>query len=165
MVKPSVYGSSCALLFAAVLCLLPGCASRQAEKEAVVLPFSSHDPITSKLVKQFQQWYATPYRLGGMDRDGVDCSGFVNVTYRQLFDVRLPRTTEKLALSGSKVPVSDLRSGDLVLFKTGWKGNHVGIFLENGTFMHVSETSGVMLSSLHEAYWKNHFWQARRIFN
>ena len=100
-----------------------------------------------------------------MDKNGVDCSGFVNVTYRQLFDVRLPRTTEKLALSGIKVPVSDLKPGDLVLFKTGWKDNHVGIFLENGTFMHVSATSGVMLSSLHEAYWKNHFWQARRIFN
>ncbi len=165
MMKLSLPSSCYALLFAAVLCLLHGCASRQAEKEAVLLPFSSHDQVTKKLVQQFEQWYATPYRLGGMDRNGVDCSGFVTITYRQLFDVRLPRTTDKLALAGSKVPVSDLRPGDLVLFKTGWKDSHVGIFLENGTFMHASATSGVMLSSLNEAYWKNHFWQARRIFN
>ncbi len=166
MVKISLHSSSCALLFAVVLCLLQGCASDQAGKQTVpVLPFSSHNEITNKLVQQFQKWSGTPYRMGGMDKNGIDCSGFVQVTYRQLFDVRLPRTTEKLALSGVGVTVSNLRSGDLVMFKTDWKDRHVGIYLENGTFMHVSSTSGVMLSRLDERYWKNHFWQVRRIFN
>lgn len=154
------------LCFGVASPLLQGCASDRAGKQKVtVLPLASHHKITNKLVKQFQKWSGTPYRMGGMDRNGVDCSGFVQVTYRQLFDIRLPRTTEKLALSGVKVAVANLQPGDLVMFKIDWKDNHVGIYLENNTFMHVSSTSGVMLSSLDEVYWMSHFWQARRILN
>jgi len=149
-----------------VLSLMPGCASQQAgRKAAVKLPVSSRNEVTGRLVQHFQAWHATPYRAGGMDKTGVDCSGFVCVTYRQLFDIQLPRTAEKLARAGIQIPVSQLRPGDLVLFKTGWKDNHVGIYLENEVFIHASTSRGVMLSGLNEAYWQQHFWQARRIFN
>ena len=166
MVKMHRTNITCTLLFAIVLYLLQGCASEQAAKRtAPELPVSSRNEVTGRLVDHFQEWDAVPYRMGGLDKNGIDCSGFIQVTYRQVFDVQLPRTTEKLARVGSQVVASELQPGDLILFKTDWKDNHVGIYLENKTFMHASSTRGVMLSGLDEAYWKEHFWQARRIFD
>lgn len=162
-----LYNFFYAVVFAGVLGILQGCASDQAQETvAPVIPsFSGSDEVTSTLVRHFEQWYATSYRSGGMDKNGVDCSGFVQLTYNRLFGLQLPRTTGTLAHSGSRISVSNLQPGDLVFFKTGPTANHVGIYLENKTFMHASSTRGVMLSSLNETYWKKHFWQARRIFN
>jgi len=155
-----------ALVFTCVLCLLQGCASELVQQTTVKpIPFSSRDEITNKLIDHYEQWYGTPYRSGGMSKNGIDCSGFIQVTYGQLFGLQLPRTTVNLARSGSQIPASDLQPGDLVLFKTSWKDNHVGIYLAENKFMHASTSRGVMLSGLYETYWKKHFWQARRIFN
>lgn len=111
----------------------------------------------------FSEWEGTPYRKGGMDQRGIDCSGFVQQTYHTLFGTAIPRTTRLQARLGRAVNPSDLKPTDLVFFKTGFLGRHVGIYRGNGQFMHVSTIRGVCLSHLGNIYWKDHFWQARRI--
>lgn len=111
----------------------------------------------------FNDWVGTPYRPGGSDKRGIDCSGFVQQAYAALFDISLPRTTKMQARSGNKISQSELKATDLVFFKTGLFSKHVGIYRGDGHFMHASTKRGVSLSRLDDDYWNGHFWQARRI--
>ena len=98
-------------------------------------------------------------------RGGVDCSGFVLMTFRDKFDLQLPRETRKQAEIGTEIDKDDLLPGDLVFFKTGSgeSGLHVGIYDTDNQFIHASTSRGVMRSSLDNVYWRKSFWQARRI--
>lgn len=121
--------------------------------------------VIAKLNDQLSGWRGTPYRYGGMSRHGVDCSGFVLTTFRDQFDLQLPRETSAQAEIGTEIDKSDLLPGDLVFFKTGAgdSGLHVGIYDTDNQFIHASTSRGVMRSSLDDVYWRKKFWQARRI--
>lgn len=115
------------------------------------------DPLLAKLYQQHEKWHGTPYRIGGNSRAGIDCSGFVQRTYRDIFDINLPRTTSQQFRSGPHVNRSDLQAGDLVFFR---HGRHVGIYLENHKFLHASTSSGVMISDIRNPYWTRHYWRS-----
>ncbi|WP_420801008.1 C40 family peptidase [Phocoenobacter skyensis] len=128
---------------------------------------NNNDPIFRivRLIEQHRQWKGTRYRLGGMSRSGVDCSGFTLVTFRDAFGISLPRTTVLQAKKGKYIPKKDLQPGDLVFFKTGLgpHGKHVGIYVKDGKFLHASSKKGVIYSNLNSVYWKKVYWQARRL--
>ncbi|MEX2975638.1 NlpC/P60 family protein [Serratia fonticola] len=121
--------------------------------------------VVAQLNEQLRQWYGTPYRYGGLDRGGVDCSGFVYRTFSDRFDMQLPRSTAQQTGLGTKVSRDELMPGDLVFFKTGSgeNGLHVGIYDTNDEFIHASTSKGVTRSSLNNVYWRKMYWQARRI--
>ncbi len=121
--------------------------------------------VIAQLNEQLSQWHGTPYRYGGMGRGGVDCSGFVYLTFRDRFDLQLPRTTVAQTDIGTRISKDELLPGDLVFFKTGSgeNGLHVGIYDTDDQFIHASTSQGVIRSSLNNVYWKKVFWQARRI--
>ena len=64
---------------------------------------------------------------------------------------------------GTRVSKQELVEGDLVFFKISSRLNHVGIYVGNGEFIHASTRAGVTRSRLDNQYWRNKFWQARRI--
>lgn len=119
--------------------------------------------IIKNLLAHYQQWRGTRYHLGGMSKSGVDCSGFVYIAYLQRFNLELPRTTINQIRAGYSVDKSELKPGDLVFFKTGVGVRHVGIYLDNGKFMHASSSRGVMISHLNNPYWKKHYWMCKHI--
>lgn len=119
--------------------------------------------LRGPLYQHYKLWKGTPYRLGGMTTRGIDCSGFVFITFKAMFDLRLPRTVDEQAAFGRGIGPAELRSGDLVFFKTSATMHHVGIYLEQGRFMHASTRRGVMISALADGYWRQRFWQARRV--
>lgn len=119
--------------------------------------------VKKMLYDQYNQWKHTRYRIGGMSKNGIDCSGFVQLTFKTKLGVILPRSTEFQAQLGESVSKSELRAGDLIFFKTGWSGRHVGVYLEGGRFLHVSSTYGVTISGLNESYWKAAYWKAKRL--
>lgn len=119
--------------------------------------------LRGHLYQHYKLWKGTPYRMGGLTTRGIDCSGFVLVTFKALLNTRLPRTVDEQAALGRGIVTDDLRTGDLVFFKTGSAMRHVGIYLEHGRFMHASTRRGVMISALGDGYWRRRFWQARRI--
>jgi len=147
------------VLFALVL---SGCSSH-APLPSGEMSNSRH--VVKQLNAQLSQWRGTPYRYGGLERSGVDCSGFVFRTYRDRFGIVLPRTTIAQTKLGTKVSRKELLPGDLVFFKTGEGeyGLHVGIYDSNGKFIHASTSRGVIRSSLDNVYWRKTYWQARRI--
>ncbi|MGK4473577.1 C40 family peptidase [Aeromonas molluscorum] len=111
----------------------------------------------------FQQWRGVPYRMGGTNRAGLDCSAFTQLAYQQVLGFQLPRTTESQADLGEAIARSELRHGDLVFFKTGWDQYHVGVYTGAGEFIHASTSKGVIRSRLDNVYWRKHYWQARRL--
>ena len=145
-----------------IMIILTGC-SRHAPPPNGRL--SDSITVIAQLNEQLSQWRGTPYRYGGMGRGGVDCSGFVFLTYRDRFDLQLPRTTVAQTDIGTRIDKDDLLPGDLVFFKTGSgeNGLHVGIYDTDDQFIHASTSRGVIRSSLNNVYWKKVFWQARRI--
>ena len=119
--------------------------------------------LKEKFYAQYKEWRGVSYRLGGLSKRGIDCSGFVYMTFKTKLGLTVPRTTEMLARSGRSVARERLKAGDLVFFKTSYSVRHVGIYLEGGRFLHASKSRGVMISRLDNVYWKRKYWQARRL--
>lgn len=111
----------------------------------------------------------TPYRNGGSDPAGFDCSGFVWYVFER-HGVRVARTVSDQAQSGSHVDQSDLRPGDLLFFDTsgagfgGRQATHVGISIGGDEFVHAPSTAGqVRVERLGSSYWAPRFVEARRV--
>jgi cell wall-associated NlpC family hydrolase len=115
-----------------------------------------------KLLAQHQEWKGTRYRMGSHSKSGTDCSGFVLITFREKFGIELPRSTGEQNKLGIDVKKNELITGDLVFFRTG-RYNHVGIYLEDGQFLHASTRAGVKISKLSDPYWKTRYWKAKRL--
>jgi probable lipoprotein NlpC len=159
------------LFLLAILFIVTGCSSVQHDTAAqvdVIQATSAADlhnsnAIKATLLRQYKEWYKTPYKMGGLSKDGIDCSGFAYITFRSKFGYTLPRATESQAQTGKQVARNKLQTGDLVFFKTSLYYNHVGIYLGDSRFLHASTSKGVIISNLNEQYWKERYWTARRI--
>jgi lipoprotein Spr len=119
--------------------------------------------IRHKLLNQYSAWKGVPYRYGGLSKQGIDCSGFVFLTFKQQLDIHIPRTTAKQSQSGRSIDYRDIQTGDLLFFKTDVKVRHVGIYVGDQQFIHASTSQGVMLSDINNPYWQRHFWKAKRL--
>ena len=100
-------------------------------------------------------WYGTPYKYGGNNQNGIDCSGFANVLYKEIYKIQIPRVSSDIAENTKRKYTNDLKEGDLVFFSFG-KGNtinHVGIYLHNNKFVHASTSKGVIISNLTDPYY------------
>lgn len=104
-----------------------------------------------------------PYRNGGSDPSGFDCSGFVQWVFAQN-GVRLPREVRDQYGLGRKIERDDIRPGDLVFFDTSGGASHVGIALGGDAFVHAPSSRGVVrVESYTSQYWKKRYIGARRV--
>ena len=103
-----------------------------------------------------------PYRNGGTDPSGFDCSGFVTYVFAQQ-GLALPRTVLEQYDAGRDVPSSS--PGDLVFFSTVAPGaSHVGIAISADEFVHAPSSSGVVrVERLAAPYWSSRFVGVRRV--
>ncbi len=106
----------------------------------------------------------TPYRNGGTDPAGFDCSGLVKYVFAQ-HGVAMPRDVRQQYGVGSEVEVSSLAPGDLVFFATVAPGaSHVGIVIGGDQFVHAPTSEGVVrVEHLSLQYWSNRFVGAKRV--
>jgi cell wall-associated NlpC family hydrolase len=110
----------------------------------------------------------TPYRYGGnTPESGFDCSGLVNYVFRDMLDLRLPRTSRELAaIQGPRIAPDRLAPADLVFFGQGGEVSHVGIYVGEGRFVHAPRTGGtVRLDRLDGPYWRDHYTGAKRVLD
>lgn len=105
-----------------------------------------------------------PYRDGGTDPSGFDCSGFTQYVFRQVGAI-LPREVRDQFRSGIEVDRSDIAPGDLVFFETVSRGaSHVGLAIGGDEFVHAPSSRGVVrVERLTSSYWARRYVGARRI--
>jgi len=105
-----------------------------------------------------------PYRNGGSDPNGFDCSGFTQYVFAQ-FGVALPREVREQYRQGKSIDPADLAPGDLVFFSTTDPGvSHVAIVVGGDQFVHAPSSSGVVrVERLSSSYWSPRYVGARRI--
>ena len=105
-----------------------------------------------------------PYRDGGIDPSGFDCSGFVRYVYEQ-HGVAVPRQVRDQFRIGKSVDRGDLEPGDLVFFSTVAPGaSHVGIVIGGDQFVHAPSERGVVrVESLSAQYWASRYIGAKRV--
>jgi cell wall-associated NlpC family hydrolase len=125
----------------------------------------SAPPGTGRLIAADALGYVgTPYRRGGMDTDGMDCSGLVGRVYLDR-GYPLPRTAEEIARIGVPVDRDGLVPGDIVVFTTaGDKPSHVGIYVGTGSFVHApGQGDRVRVGDLASEYFRTRFCGGRRV--
>ena len=123
------------------------------------------------ILTEAKSYLGTPYRYGGMTRNGIDCSAFVLSVFGAVTGVNLPRVAASQAQEGERVEKENLQKGDLIFFSQG-KGriSHVAI-VENVTedgevqFIHAATSKGVSIASLNSSYWGPKFRFAKRIIS
>jgi murein DD-endopeptidase / murein LD-carboxypeptidase len=168
---------------ALTLCLLTLTAARCASTGAVPRPFPSPggSPVTpadaasvSPGTTPAADGYSiagtalalrgTPYRNGGSDPTGFDCSGFIWYVFGQ-HGVRVARTVGEQFREGTEVTADAVQPGDLIFFGTQGAGaSHVGMAIGGDEFVHAPSSRGeVRVERLTAAYWASRYVGARRV--
>lgn len=169
-----------------VALLLAGCAAPPPLPRPAPLPLPPPPPARTSqeaaLDQAINQFHGTPYRSGGTDPSGVDCSGLIQASFHQA-GVNLPRTVVQQYGQGQPVGLGELRFGDVVffnrfcqtksrnvmtasMFSPAFAGEacHNGIYLGQGRFIHASP-KGVFVSRLDAEVWRLSFMGARRFLH
>lgn len=116
----------------------------------------------NQIVEHSKNWLGVPYKYGGINEDGIDCSAFVMKVYRN-FGFEIPRTAEQQFDFTKKVSRETLQQGDLIFFKRRDKIFHVGIYIGQNQIIHASTSRGVIIQSLDDNWIKSNLHSFGRI--
>ena len=157
------------LLFAAVISLGVPASTSAAEQYDLTEEASFFERYTNSaqdLILKGLELVGINYRRGGTDPEkGLDCSGFVQVVFRDAVGKLLPRTAKEQSQVGNAIDKKELKPGDLVFFNTMRRAfSHVGIYLGDNRFMHAPRTGAeVRVEDMSQSYWVKRYNGARRI--
>lgn len=121
--------------------------------------------LKDKLMMEIIKYLDTPYQFGGTTDNGIDCSAFTQIVYRDVFSIDLLRTARQQYTQGEKISdKEDLSFGDLVFFNTRRRvrPGHVGIYIGDNLFAHASSKHGVIVSTMYDNYYSQRFMGGRR---
>ncbi len=166
------------ILFAILVAVtLAGCHSRKAAVERddiYARPSRPDSPIivsppkgtAEAVIAEARRWLGTPYKYGGNDRGGVDCSGLTTAAYRDGAGIALPRSSSEQAAFARPIDIDEIRPGDLVFFSSSQGGdriNHVAIYLPGDSIIHATTSRGVIITPLTATYWSTHYHSCGRV--
>ncbi|SEB94596.1 NlpC/P60 family protein [Tenacibaculum sp. MAR_2009_124] len=124
---------------------------------------------SDKVISIANSYLNTPYRGGGTTKSGMDCSGLVQTSFKEI-DIKLPRSSSDMSDFGKEVSWKDIKPGDLLFFnidRLQGSINHVGLVTEikkpDIYFIHSTTKKGVIINSLQENYWASSFAKAKRV--
>jgi len=133
--------------------------------ENIHVPGFDYTTLREKMLMEVIKYLNTPYKYGGNTKDGMDCSAFTQILFRDVFNISLERSARLQYTQGSEVSKSDeLKVGDLVFFNTRKrvKPGHVGIYIGDNLFAHASTKKGVTITALDYDYYSRTYMGARR---
>ena len=154
---------------------------RESASSSTSYPTNSPSKIYSKtynlrtineVVSLARSYTGVPYRSGGTDGNGMDCSGLLFCVYSQI-GFKIPRISWQQAEVGREISIDDLHAGDWVFFVTNKGGtasiNHAGLVTEKRSdkeviFIHASSSKGIKEDNLFSKYWMSCFAKASRPF-
>jgi cell wall-associated NlpC family hydrolase len=123
----------------------------------------------SSAVDIARRYLGVPYVFGGSNPAvGLDCSGLVQLVYRQL-GIALPRTAQTQFDASMRVERDRLQPGDLVFFARTYIDphdwiTHVGIYIGGGMQINApTEGQVVSIQPVFSGFWGAHFASGGRI--
>ena len=118
----------------------------------------------NKLYSFIGEWYGTPYKYGGCEKSGVDCSCFTINLFEKVYGIKMPRTAGEIYKECEKINLEKAKEGDLIFFKINSNSiTHVGVYLRDKKFVHASTSKGVLVNSLTETYYQKYFYSAGKL--
>ena len=125
----------------------------------------------NSVIGNARTYIGTPYKWGGNDKKGIDCSGLLVRSFESV-GMKLPRTTSQQIDLGKKVSLKKSKEGDLVFFafgKSKRKVTHVGLVSNRKNnsdikFIHASSSKGVIETQLIRDYYLNRIRKIKRVF-
>ncbi len=146
--------------------LVPATNAVQASGKAIVRAGDKLGDKAGELVLSAMNFLGVPYKRGGQNDQGFDCSGFTRHIFESKVGLVLPHRAEQQArdLNLQSVKRDELQPGDLVFFNTMKRAfSHVGIYMGEGKFIHSPRTGGqVRVEDMQTPYWTQRFNGARR---
>ncbi len=86
------------------------------------------DSFQNKIIKEAEKYLGVKYVLGGKSKNGIDCSGLVQIAYKNSLDIILPKHSWDQKEMGKRVKLENVKTGDLVFLIKKENGHkHVGI--------------------------------------
>jgi len=137
--------------FTILLTILASCGSRRhtSDTKASRAADAMANLKSKPLYRFINNWTGVRYRLGGLDKSGVDCSGFALLLQKDIYGKNLPRRSRDQAEAIKKKSLGSLKEGDLIFFSFGGREvDHVGVYLNGDFFVHASTTRGVIVDDL-----------------
>jgi len=141
---------------------------QQRKPEEQLSFFERYTNAAQDVILQGLKMVGVSYRRGGTSEDaGLDCSGFVQLVFKDSLGTLLPRTAREQSEVGQVVDTSQLKPGDLVFFNTMRRAfSHVGIYLGDNHFLHAPKPGAeVRVESMDSSYWVKRYNGARRIID
>jgi len=126
-------------------------------KYAMIMDREVETISNTELFTVIDEWWATRYKYGGEDKQGIDCSAFTGKVLSLVYGVNLPRTATEQYKLVEKITKENLVEGDLVFFNTRGGVSHVGVYLGDNYFVHSSVKNGVTINSLTDDYYGKKF--------
>jgi cell wall-associated NlpC family hydrolase len=128
----------------------------------------SVENIDNKIIQESKKYIGIPYVWGGDDPEsGFDCSGYVQWVLKESIDLYIPRTSiQQYNFLKSKAAkgLKQISAGDILFFKTmGSAVSHVGIALNNKTFIHAPNSDSFIREEKLDGYWKNKFFEGFKL--
>jgi len=142
------------VIFGLVLIIgMASCASRRPPVKTTAAAAKMADAMSNLKSKQLYRfitdWTGVKYKLGGLDKSGIDCSGFALLLEKDIYGRSLPRRSRDQAETIREKDQDQLKEGDLIFFSFGGREvDHVGVYLNNNYFVHASTTRGVVVDDL-----------------
>jgi cell wall-associated NlpC family hydrolase len=114
--------------------------------------------LGSRVVATALKYLGAPYRWGGADARGFDCSGFVMYVYGKA-GKSLPHGAVRQYRMGTRVARDELEPGDIVFFD---ELRHNGIYIGDGRFVHATKRGDVVKVSRLDEEWFHRRWTGAR---
>lgn len=117
-----------------------------------------------RLRQASEPYLGIPYKGRKRGVAGYDCSGFVRALLGD-FGVELSgRSSQDYFLLGDPIAPEALQPGDLVFFSDNNRRiGHVGLYVDNGIFVHAALSKGITYSRMDEAWYSRRYQGARRV--
>lgn len=116
------------IVLASAMLMLSGCKSSKSavkhDKQPAYIGGLAFNPERLKgedkrIVEEALTWLGTPYRYGGADYSGTDCSGLTMKVYLKALGLTIPRNSAQQQKFCKSIKKGALTTGDLLFFATG----------------------------------------------